>query len=329
MAENDLHDLRDVYASAFPRLDAAQLEALAHCVGVSRQQYRNGQKLIEIGDRDFKFFVIKSGEIEILDEAGEMPRTIAILGPGEFTGEVAHLTGGPSLVSAIARGDCDVYEVSAEGVRQIINRFPDDRIRLSIVEAGTYVPPPPMDADKGGPSPSPALPWGASWAIGGGSARGGTPTLASRTRHRAARSWTPGAVGGGVAIGGGHGAGGGPATSGAVGCARTSPGTRSRPRRGRGVCAAARRWRARSQGALWRGSACRVSIRATAADGSPRTAGDGTRRAGGVGGERSRGLPPSRLSETATRKLSRLTRRRSVFLLSFHSFDWSRIFLCV
>jgi thioredoxin reductase (NADPH) len=54
-----------------------------------------------------------------------MPRTIAILGPGEFTGEVAHLTGGPSLVSAIARGDCDVYEVSAEGVRQIINRFPD------------------------------------------------------------------------------------------------------------------------------------------------------------------------------------------------------------
>jgi thioredoxin reductase (NADPH) len=38
---------------------------------------------------------------------------------------VAHLTGGPSLVSAVARGDCEAYEVAAEGVRQIINRFPD------------------------------------------------------------------------------------------------------------------------------------------------------------------------------------------------------------
>jgi thioredoxin reductase (NADPH) len=45
--------------------------------------------------------------------------------PGEFTGEVAQITGGPSPVSVVARGDCDVYEVSPEGVREIINRFPE------------------------------------------------------------------------------------------------------------------------------------------------------------------------------------------------------------
>jgi thioredoxin reductase (NADPH) len=38
---------------------------------------------------------------------------------------VAHLTGGASLATAVARGECDVYEVSAEGVREILNRFPD------------------------------------------------------------------------------------------------------------------------------------------------------------------------------------------------------------
>jgi cyclic nucleotide-binding protein len=48
-----------------------------------------------------------------------------VLGPGEFTGDVAHLTGGPSLASAVARGNCEAYEVSAEGVREILNRFPE------------------------------------------------------------------------------------------------------------------------------------------------------------------------------------------------------------
>ena len=119
MAEHDLH------AVAVPTLSEAQLAALEHCAGASLQRYREGQKLIEIGDRDCKFFVVQSGEIDILDESGDTPQTMAVLRRGEFTGEVAHLTGGPSLVSAVARGDCEVYEVSAEGVRQILNRFPD------------------------------------------------------------------------------------------------------------------------------------------------------------------------------------------------------------
>ena len=89
------------------------------------QRYRDGEKLFEAGDRDFKFFVVKSGEVEIVDESGETPKTIAILGPGEFTGDVAQLTGSPSLVSAVARGDCEVYEVSPEALRQILNQSPD------------------------------------------------------------------------------------------------------------------------------------------------------------------------------------------------------------
>jgi thioredoxin reductase (NADPH) len=118
MAEYDLH------AVAFPSLDDSQLAALGRCAGASLRQHQAGQKLIEVGERDFKFFVVKSGEIEILDESGETPKTIAVLGRGEFTGDVSHLTGGPSLVSAIVRDTCETYEVSAEGVREILNRFP-------------------------------------------------------------------------------------------------------------------------------------------------------------------------------------------------------------
>ena len=115
------HDLQD---AAFPKLNDAQMAALEHCGGAHLKRYQDGQKLIAVGERDFKFFVVKSGEIRIVDESDDPPRTIAILGPGEFTGDVSHLTGGPSLITAIARGDTKVYEVSAEGVREIINRFP-------------------------------------------------------------------------------------------------------------------------------------------------------------------------------------------------------------
>ena len=115
----------DLNTAALPVLDEAQMAALEHCAGASLKHYTAGQKLIEVGQSDFKFFVVKSGEIEVVDESGEAPRTIAVLGRGEFTGDVAHLTGGPSLVSAFARTRCEVYEMSAEGVREVLNRFPD------------------------------------------------------------------------------------------------------------------------------------------------------------------------------------------------------------
>jgi thioredoxin reductase (NADPH) len=117
-------DQVDLESVAFPRLDEAQIAMVASCAGAPLKRYADGEKLIHAGDRDFKFFVIKSGEVEIVDDS-DTPKTIAALGPGEFTGDVAHLTGGPSLITAIARGGCEAYEVSSEGVREILNRFPD------------------------------------------------------------------------------------------------------------------------------------------------------------------------------------------------------------
>ena len=115
----------DLNSVAFPRLDDAHMSALERCPGATLKHYATADKLIEVGERGFKFFVIKSGEILIVDESSETPTILAVLGRGQFTGDVAHLSGGPSLVSAVARVDCDVYEVAPEGVREIINRFPD------------------------------------------------------------------------------------------------------------------------------------------------------------------------------------------------------------
>jgi len=106
MVEHDLHSI------AFPKLDQSQLAALERCPRTTLKRYRAGEKLFEAGECNCKFFIVKSGEVEIVDDSSAPPRTIRVHGPGEFTGDVAQITGGPALVSAIARTDCEVYEVS-------------------------------------------------------------------------------------------------------------------------------------------------------------------------------------------------------------------------
>ena len=86
MAEHDLQ------AVAFPTLDEAQVATLGSCAGASLTKYRAGQTLFRCGDRDAKFFIVKSGQVEIRDETGDAPRVVVVHKPGEFTGEAAQLT---------------------------------------------------------------------------------------------------------------------------------------------------------------------------------------------------------------------------------------------
>jgi thioredoxin reductase (NADPH) len=99
---------------AFPKLGAAELSALGQCPQTKVKRYRDGAKLFEAGQRDWNFYIVKSGRVEVVDDSDDPPRTVAVHGPGEFTGDVAQLTGAPAIVSAVARGDTEVFEVSPE-----------------------------------------------------------------------------------------------------------------------------------------------------------------------------------------------------------------------
>ena len=118
MAEHNLQSI------AFPRLDEAQISKLAQCTTATPKVYRDGQTLFAVGDRDFKFFIVKSGEIEIVDHSGDAPKTVTVHRKGQFTGEITHLTGNPAVVSAIARGDCEVYQISGDALRRVLNQCP-------------------------------------------------------------------------------------------------------------------------------------------------------------------------------------------------------------
>ncbi|HVG38173.1 MAG TPA: FAD-dependent oxidoreductase [Pyrinomonadaceae bacterium] len=86
--------------------------------------YHDGDVLIRAGETDFKFHVIKSGAIEIVDRSGDEPRSLLVHEPGEFTGDLANLTGRASNVDAIARGETQVYEVCEPDLRHIISERP-------------------------------------------------------------------------------------------------------------------------------------------------------------------------------------------------------------
>jgi thioredoxin reductase (NADPH) len=72
-------------AMAFPKLTEEQMTQLARYAGASTKTFRAGEALFRAGDRDRKFFVIRSGELEIIDITGDQPKKIRIQGPGEFT----------------------------------------------------------------------------------------------------------------------------------------------------------------------------------------------------------------------------------------------------
>ena len=116
------HELQSV---AFPTLDDSQVAQLGRCAATVRKTYRDGQTLFAVGQQDFKFFVIKSGTVEIVDLSSGEPKTLTVHHPGQFTGEVSLLTGARAVVSAVARGDCEVFEISTANLRKVLDNCPN------------------------------------------------------------------------------------------------------------------------------------------------------------------------------------------------------------
>src|SRR5450432_3220074 len=115
------HNLQSV---AFPTLDETQIGKLASCTHAAPKMFRDGQPLFAVGDRNMNFFIVKSGEVEIVDYSGDQPKTVTVHRKGGFTGDISHLTGLPAIVSGIARGECEVYEVSGDALRRVLNQCP-------------------------------------------------------------------------------------------------------------------------------------------------------------------------------------------------------------
>jgi thioredoxin reductase (NADPH) len=82
----------------FPKLTPVQISRIA-AHGRTRS-VQPGEVLIEQGDTSVPFFVVITGEVEILRPLGASETLVTVHGPSEFTGEINMLSGRRSLVRA-------------------------------------------------------------------------------------------------------------------------------------------------------------------------------------------------------------------------------------
>src|SRR5437879_618988 len=62
------------------------------------RKVERGEVLMEPGTKNVTFFVVQSGELELVRSPGASENIVAIAGPGQFTGEANVLFGRPVVV---------------------------------------------------------------------------------------------------------------------------------------------------------------------------------------------------------------------------------------
>jgi thioredoxin reductase (NADPH) len=102
----------------YPKLTGAQIARIA-ARGHSRPVQR-GEVLLEAGERAERFFVVKSGRLEVVQPTCETERLIAVMGEGLFTGEVNLLAGRRGLVLIRASEDGEVIEVDRQQLLALV-----------------------------------------------------------------------------------------------------------------------------------------------------------------------------------------------------------------
>lgn len=108
---------------AFPELNDQQID-LVKSLGET-QDFHEGDALISVGQKDYPFCVILSGEVRIVDSSSGKDRHVISHGAGGFIGDVDILTGRPAVISAVAACATRACVVPATHARSLLNEVPD------------------------------------------------------------------------------------------------------------------------------------------------------------------------------------------------------------
>ncbi len=112
-------DRTDLYSERlFPTLTSEQLERLA--TYGTRRPMRQGETLMEPGDRHASCFVVVRGSVEILRAATDGETVIQVIHAGQFTGEANLLTGRAAFVRIRADEDGEVVVLGRDQVLRVL-----------------------------------------------------------------------------------------------------------------------------------------------------------------------------------------------------------------
>ena len=101
-----------------PTLSPTQIKRIAS-YGVIRRTTA-GQVLLDYGQQTTSLFVVLSGQVEVVRPLDGQDEVVAVLQPGQFTGELDMLSGRRSLVRARVREPGEVLEVDRDHLRSLV-----------------------------------------------------------------------------------------------------------------------------------------------------------------------------------------------------------------
>lgn len=103
----------------FPQLQPFQIDQFRALAG-GEEKLVQGTILVEQGDRDFCFFVVLEGALDVLQETDQGYSLVVQHLPGQFFGDTHLLSGRASLVRCVVSQDSRILRVSAEQLRQVV-----------------------------------------------------------------------------------------------------------------------------------------------------------------------------------------------------------------
>ena len=102
----------------FPTLNPAQIRRIAPHGHMREIEY--GEVLVEQGDRNVPFFVVVSGEVEIVRPSGDAETLVTVYDPGQFSGEVSYLSGRRALFQIRATKSGELIELDRQHMLALV-----------------------------------------------------------------------------------------------------------------------------------------------------------------------------------------------------------------
>lgn len=93
-------------------------------------EFPSGAVLFRAGDEGHQMYVIQSGKVRISVTAAEVDKTLAVLGPGEFFGEMAVLNDRPRTATATLLENSQLLVIQAEKFEEMLRQHSELALRL-------------------------------------------------------------------------------------------------------------------------------------------------------------------------------------------------------
>ena len=93
--------------------------------GFELKKYKKDEIIFVQSDAAGELFIIKSGQVRVFKTEGDQDVELDIIGPGGIIGEVAAIDGGTRSAGVVAIIDTEVFVVSGDQFRTLIQKMPD------------------------------------------------------------------------------------------------------------------------------------------------------------------------------------------------------------